>query len=491
MIPDFIETSRSDASSSRREFLTRVAGGALATSATSRLFAEPPGSPNQQPKKPAFPATADTLIVLWMAGGMAHTETFDPKRYVPFTPGMKADDVLCTFPAIKTAVDGIEITEGFEKVANVLDRGTLIRSHVLGDLGTILHSRHQYHWHTGYEPPQNVAAPHLGAWIAHALGPKNPAIPAFIDIGQGYEGNGEAEELKAFQTGGCLGAEFNPFRVPDPRQAVNIVRPPTGMSLERFRRRYDTYRKMVADGVEPNGKSLTDAQRDALLRSIEQAHRLMDSSAAKAFDLSLEPKASFDTYNTCKFGLGCLLARRLVEEGARFIEVTTEYGPFLQWDTHDNGHTRLAKLKSEIDAPIAQLVLDLEQRGLLGRTMIVLASEFSRDCLLEGKPEKPVGNQVEQPAVLQELKHYGMHRHFTGASSVLMFGGGAKRGFLYGKTAEERPCTTIENPINVTDLHATMLHALGIASDYHVTVEQRPFYVTQDGKGVVRTSLLG
>ena len=487
-----MELSQSDFErASRREFLARMAGGSLAASVTRDAFAAPVRLKNQQPKRPVFPATADTLIVLWMAGGMGHTETFDPKRHVPFEPGMKADDVLCTFPSIRTAVDGIEITKGFEKVAGVLDRGTLIRSHVLGDLGTILHSRHQYHWHTGYEPPQNVAAPHLGAWIAHALGPNNPAIPSFIDIGQSYEGNGEAEELKAFQTGGCLGAEFNPFRVPDPRQAVNIVRPPAGMSLERFRRRYDTFRKMVADGVGSDGKTLSDAQRDALLRSVEQAHTLMDSSAAKAFDLSLEPKESFDTYNTCKFGLGCLLARRLVEEGARFIEVTTEYGPFLQWDTHDNGHTRLAKLKSEIDAPIAQLVLDLEQRGLLDRTLIVLASEFSRDCLLEGKPEKPVGNQVDQPAVLQELKHYGMHRHFTGASSVLMFGGGVKRGFLYGKTATERPCTTIENPINVSDLHATMLHTLGIAPDHHVLVEQRPFYVTQDGQGLARSALLG
>lgn len=477
-------------SSTRRDFLAGLAGGTLAVGGLSRAIAESSASNGAQPKRPAFPATADTVIVLWMAGGMAHTETFDPKRHVPFEPGMKANDVLCTFPAIKTAVDGIEITEGFEKVASVLDRGTLIRSHVLGDLGTILHSRHQYHWHTGYEPPQNVAAPHLGAWIAHALGPKNPAIPAFIDIGQGYEGNGESEELKAFQTGGCLGAEFNPFRVPDPRQAVNIVRPPAGMSLERFRRRYEAYRKLISDGVDPNGRPLSEAQRDALLRSIEQAHRLMDSSAARAFDLSLEPKESFDIYNTCKFGLGCLLARRLVEEGARYLEVTTEYGPFLQWDTHDNGHTRLAKLKSEIDAPIAQLVLDLEQRGLLDRTLIVLASEFSRDCLLEGKPEKPVGNQVEQPPEIKELKHYGMHRHFTGASSVLMFGGGAKRGFLYGKTAAERPCTTIENPINVTDLHATMLHTLGIPPDYHVTVEQRPFYVTQDGKGQARPALL-
>ena len=489
MLHDLADLRRTHSeSSSRREFLSLMAGGAVVAGTSAKLLAESTSSSNRQPKTPTFPATADTLIVLWMAGGMAHTETFDPKRHVPFEPGMKADDVLCTFPAIKTAVDGIEITQGFEKVASVLDRGTLIRSHVLGDLGTILHSRHQYHWHTGYEPPQNVAAPHLGAWIAHALGPKNPAIPAFIDIGQGYEGNGEAEELKAFQTGGCLGAEFNPFRVPDPRQAVNIVKPPTGMSLERFRRRYETFQKMISQGDGP--KQLDDAQRAALVRSIEQAHRLLDSSSAKAFDLSLEPKESFDIYNTCKFGLGCLLARRLVEEGARFIEVTTEYGPFLQWDTHDNGHTRLAKLKSEIDAPIAQLVLDLEQRGLLDRTLIVLASEFSRDCLLEGKPEKPVGNQVEQPTTLKELKHYGMHRHFTGASSVLMFGGGAKRGFLYGKTADERPCTTIENPINITDLHATMLHALGISPDYHVHVEERPFYVTQDGKGQLRKSLL-
>src|SRR4029077_3974669 len=93
------------------------------------------------------------------------------------------------------------------------------RTHTAADLGAILHSRHQYHWHTGYEPPVNVMAPHLGAWVAHALGPKNPAVPAYIDIGQRYEGNGEAEELKAFQTGGVLGSEFGPFPVPAPAGA--------------------------------------------------------------------------------------------------------------------------------------------------------------------------------------------------------------------------------------------------------------------------------
>jgi uncharacterized protein (DUF1501 family) len=474
-------------SSNRREFLRLTAAGTLAALAGS--FDVPLGRAVQAAPRPASKSMADTLIVLWMAGGMAHTETFDPKRHSTFTAGMRADEVLCTFPPIDTAVDNIKISQGLEKTAAVMDLGTLIRTHVLGDLGHILHSRHQYHWHTGYEPPQTVAAPHLGAWIAHALGPVNPAVPAFIDVGQGYEGNGEAEELKAFQTGGCLGSRFNPFRVPDPRQAVNVVRPPAGMSEKRFRQRFQTLQQLVAASTA--AKEHRDAQHEALLRASDDAYRLMESPAAKAFDLSLEPRESYDTYNISKFGLGCLLARRLVEQGARFIEVTTEYGPFLQWDTHDNGHTRLATLKEEIDAPIAQLVRDLESRKLLDRTMIVLASEFSRDCLVEGKPDRKVPDQVEQPAVINELKFYGMHRHFTGASSVLMFGGGAKRGLLYGKTAPERPCTTIENPINITDLHATMLAALGIAPDYNVEVEQRPFYATKDGKGVPRRELIG
>src|SRR5262249_58766037 len=115
-----------------------------------------------------------------------------------------------------------------------------------GALGATPPSRHQSHWHTGYEPPVNVAAPPLGAWVAHALGPKNPAVPAYIDIGQRYEGNGEAEELKAFQTGGVLGTEFGPFRIANPAEAVSTVRPPSGMTDSRFRNRYKVYQRLVA-----------------------------------------------------------------------------------------------------------------------------------------------------------------------------------------------------------------------------------------------------
>jgi hypothetical protein len=216
---------------------------------------------------------------------------------------------------------------------------------------------------------------------------------------------------------------------------------------------------------------------------MDNAHRLLSSPAAKAFDLSLEPKASYDKYNTGKFGLGCLLARRLTEAGARFIEVTSEYIPFVYWDTHENGHTRTVDLKKMIDSPVAQLVLDLEERGLLDRTLIVLASEFSRDMMVEGKPDNAVKNQVVVPDVITEMKYYGMHRHFTDAGSVLMFGGGLKRGYLHGKTADERPCKTLEKRVIIEDLHASIYRAVGIPPKLSYEIEKRPFYVTRDGLG--------
>ncbi len=454
----------------------------LKTASAATLSALAAGYPNAllAATEPKIAPTADAVIVLWMAGGMAHTETFDPKRYAPFTPGMPANAVLSTFPAIPTAVDGIQFSQGLEKIASVMDRGTVIRSYRAGDLGFILHSRHQYQWHTGYAPPQTVAAPHIGAIIARTLGPKNPAMPAFINIGQRFD-LGEGEELKAFTTSGFLGSEYGPFNLPYPDQAVEAVRPPGGMTPSRFENRTKFYKQLVADS--PINQDGSDYQKDSLLRSLDNSYRLLSSPAAKAFDLTLEPKDSYDKYNTGRFGQGCLLARRLIESGARYVEVTTEYVPFLYWDTHDNGNTRTAELKRQIDAPVAQLILDLEQRGMLDRTLIVLASEFSRDMLTEGKPDQKVKDQVTVPDTLTEMKHYGMHRHFTDAGSILMFGGGVKKGFVYGKTAEERPCKTIENPVVIEDLHATMYHTLGISPKLAYTIEKRPFYVTHDGVG--------
>lgn len=424
---------------------------------------------------------ADSVILLWMAGGMAQTETFDPKRYTAYETGMASDRVLSTFPSIDTVVDNIKLSQGLENIAKVMDRGTLLRSHRVGDLGFILHSRHQYHWHTGYAPPQSVAAPHMGAVISRTLGPRNPDLPAFIDIGQNIEIGGESDGLKAFHTAGFLGSEHGPFFISDPRDAAASTRPSEFVGPTRFASRYELYRKMLA--ASPVGQYGSSFQQESLRRSVENAHRLLNSPAAKAFDLSLEPQASQDNYNTGRFGQGCLLARRLVEKGARFVEVTSEYIPFRYWDTHENGHTRAADMKKAIDMPIAQLIRDLEERGLLDRTLIVLASEFGRDMMCEGKPGATVKEQVMQPAIMTEPKHYGMHRHFTEAGSVLLFGGGMKRGFLYGKTADERPCRILENPVTIEDLHATIYHALGIPADTAYEIEKRPFYVTKDAKG--------
>jgi hypothetical protein len=482
----------------RRDFLKTASAatlGALAASYPKALYS----AEEERPK-----ATADTVIVLWMAGGMAQTETFDPKRYTPFQKGMKPGEMFSTFPQIDTKVDHIKLTQGLERIGAVMDRGALIRSYTAGDLGFILHSRHQYQWHTGYAPPQTVAAPHLGAAIARTLGPLNPAVPAFINIGQRLD-LGEGEELKAFTTAGFLGSEHGPFNVAFPEQAANSVRPPGGMTPERFENRENFYRRLLAENpVMLHG---SDYQRESLLRSLDNAHRLLSSPAAKAFDLALEPAANVAKYTggisdfskvskagqsrdgsyernaIGRFGLGCLLARRLAEVGARYIEVTTEYIPFLNWDTHEHGHEKLENMKKSIDAPVAQLVLDLEERGLLNRTLIVLASEFSRDSLVEGKPDRKVKDQVPVPDTIEDVKNYGMHRHFTDAGCILLFGGGIKHGFLYGQTADERPFKTVQDRVVIEDLHATIYSALGISPKLAYEVEKRPFYVTRDGIG--------
>lgn len=463
----------------RRDFLKRLSAASLATLMTGapQILSANEGGAVQHPAP-----KADACILLWMAGGMAAPDNFDPKRYHPFEVGTPIEKVLSTFPAIDTAVDNIKICQGLEKIASIMDRATMIRSHVQPDLGSILHSRHQYHWHTGYVPPQTVACPHIGSWMAKVLGPRNPVMPAFINIGQRLEGIGENEEIKAFTTAGFFGSEFGPMNLPFPDLAAQAVRPPKGMEPGRFANRQKFLKKLVDQ--TPQREYLSDYQQESMIRSLDNAFRLLSAKEREAFDISLEPKESFEKYNTGRFGQGCLLARRLVESGARFVEVTTEYIPFVHWDTHERGHETVDRLHKEIDSPISQLILDLEARGMLDRTLVIIASEFSRDMMIEGVPGSTATDQATSPTkIIQEMKHYGQHRHFTGGSSVLMFGGGVKKGHLYGETAAERPCLAIKNPVSVSDMHATIFTAMGISPKTAFEIEKRPFYATVDGLG--------
>ncbi len=471
-----MQTLPLDPEQPRRDFLKKLSAASIAA-----LMARAPRASAETIVQPT--ATADACILLWMGGGMAAPETFDPKAYQPFVKGTPVSKMLSTFPSINTAVDHIKICQGLENIAKVMDRATLIRSAVQPDLGTILHSRHQYHWHTGYVPPQTVAAPHVGAWMAKVLGPRNPVMPAFINIGQRLEGVGESEELKAFTTGGFFGSEFGPMNLPFPEEAMLAVRPPKGMEPGRFASRRAFFKKLIDSN--PHRDLMSDYQQESMLRSLDSAHRLLSAPEAKAFDLGLESKETREAYGNSHFGQGCLLARNLVENGARFVEVTTEYVPFLNWDTHANGHEVMERMHREIDSPIARLILDLEERKLLDRTLVVIASEFSRDAMIEGVPGSSAKDQsTAKSDTLEETKHYGLHRHFTGGTSVVMFGGGMKRGFIYGSTADERPLIATSNPVSISDLHATIFTAMGISPKTVYDIEQRPFYATQDGTGV-------
>lgn len=420
------------------------------------------------------PGKAKAVVLIWLAGGMAHTETFDPKPYVPYSKGLDSRKVLSTFKPIPTSVDGIQFSEGLEQLASVMDRGALIRSWQGPDLGPVLHTRHQYHWHTGYVPPITVLAPHLGGWIAQVLGPRNDYAPPFVEIGQGFSFSG-AEEVRAYFTSGFLGSEFGPLHIERASQATKSLEPPERLGREGLKKRLDFYQQ----AVESRGKEIHDYHQQALVQSVERTKKLLFSPVLKAFQLENEPKDSYDAYNTGEFGLGCLLARRLIEAGTRFVEVTSEYVPFGNWDTHKNGHKRTKALKQLVDRPIAKMVLDLEQRGLLDETLVVVASEFSR--VAGRNPGKQ--NKKDVHLELTQSSHYGLHRHFIEAGSVALFGGGVRKGVVYGETSNEFPCEVVSNPVSVSDIHATMYHLLGIPPDYGYEVEERPFYVTKNGEG--------
>src|SRR5262245_57940653 len=225
---------------SRREFIQGMTAAGLATIAAGEPQAHG-NEPVQHPKP-----TADCCILLWMAGGMGAPDTFDPKRYTKFEVGVPVEKILSTFPTIDTVVDNIKFTEGLERIAKVIDRGAIIRTFTAADLGFILHTRHQYHWHTGYIPPQPMAMPHIGAVVSKTLGPKTPTVPAFTSIGQNLEIGGESAAIKAFHTAGFLGAEHGPFLIANPLDAASSVRPLKELGEARFQSRRQLFETLLS-----------------------------------------------------------------------------------------------------------------------------------------------------------------------------------------------------------------------------------------------------
>ncbi|HWD19187.1 MAG TPA: DUF1501 domain-containing protein [Verrucomicrobiae bacterium] len=475
----------------RRDFLKTCALGTAGLALPSWTRAE----------EPALKATADAMIMIWLPGGVAQTDTWDPKQHTPYRQGMKGSELLGTCRPIPTSVDGVFLGEGLENIASVMHHGTILRSLTYDTKFGAIHLKAQYYMMTGYLFPAGVKAPSIGAVVSRSLGRRDPNVPAYIYIGRDID-TSDAEKLfiGEFIGPGFYGVNHAPFMIPDPARGLATLHAAAGMKLDRLDRR-QAYLNAVAKAANQDLQGAGKAQD--YMKVMAEARAMMDSPVKRAFNYRQEEKPEIiqayqpkitardeldaGYFYGNRFGEGCLLARRLVESGARYVQVEYQYGPFKGFDMHENGRQRMVEMKKQIDGPIAQLVRDLHERGLLKRTLVCVATEFGRTIAAapsagvepEGATERHDGEKL----IIENEKMYGFHGHFSSGNQMLFFGGGFKEGYVHGKTADRHPMVPVENPVKLIDTHATIYKALGIPADHSYETEGRPFYVTKDGKG--------
>jgi uncharacterized protein (DUF1501 family) len=360
---------------------------------------------------------AQSIIMLWLQGGPSQLETFDPH------PGTT---IAASTTAIRTAVKGVQLAAGLERTAEEMGSIALIRSMVSkeGD-----HERGTYTMKTGFRPDPTVVHPSIGAICCHELPEAGVDIPRHVSI---LPGQWPAR-------GGFLGESYDAFKTGDPAGEVPDTVP-------RRSRQRDEQRLKHLDVVESAFARGRRGRVEATLhrKTIERARKMMSSEQLKAFDVSREPLALRRSYGDTPFGRGCLAARRLIEVGVRCVEVTLE-----GWDAHVNNHAIHRERLAILDPALSALLRDLRERGLLERTLVVVAGEFGRT---------PTVNAV------------GGRDHWPIGFSVALAGGGIRGGQVIGATdpeGKEKPT----NPVTVGDLHATILTAAGIDPK---TVNQTP-----------------
>jgi hypothetical protein len=356
-----------------------------------------------------------SCIVLWMDGGPSHKDTFDMK------PGTKDAG---EFKPTATSVPGIQISEHLPKLAKWMHEGAILRSMATGEGA---HGRAKYNLHTGYkEGVGGIVHPALGAIVSAELGNPDSPMPNFVSILRGNP-----------YGAGFLGARHQPLLVADPNRGVENLKPNVSQG------QFDTRSGILDDMENAFFRDYHAATSKDHHTTYRRAITLMKSKEAKAFDLTLEPAASREPYGSSLFGRGCLLARRLIEVGVPFAEVTLP-----GWDTHQDNFNRVKALSREMDAPIATLLGDLKQRGLLDSTLVVWMGEFGRSPKINTRSDKP-----------------GRDHHPAAWSSVF-FGGGIKAGQVVGKTDPEGAIVK-ERPVPVIDFMATVCKLLGIDFTKH------------------------
>lgn len=452
--------------------------------------------------------TADAVIYIWLPGGIAQTDTWDPKSFTPFRAGMKGSELLGTCRPISTSADGIQIGEGLESMARVMDKAAILRSLTSDTKFGAIHLKAQYYAMTGYLFPAGVKAPSLGAIVARTLGRRHKDIPPYIYIGRDIDTSDEEKLFISEYLGpGFYGVKYAPFMIPDATRGVATLEAVGGMRPERLDRRQAYLRAIT--GLTEQGLRDSQPARD-YMQVMDDARAMMDSPVKRAFDFRREEKpevlAAYQPkvtrtdvqdqsyYFGTRFGNGLLLARRLVEAGARFVQVEYQYGPFKGFDMHENGSTRMVEMKRQIDQPIAQLITDLDQRGLLERTLVVIATEFGRTIASQPaagvEPDGFAERHTGENLVIENERMFGFHGHFSSTNAMVLFGGGVKKGSVHGATAPKHPMLPVEHPERLIDVYATIFKTLGIPPDWSYETEGRPFYVTKDGKGKPIDALL-
>ncbi len=416
---------------SRRRFVLNAARACLGLSILEPLAPRLRAAPFEGASKLRQTATAKRVIYLYMTGGMSHLDTFGA------VPGAST---MGSTRTIKTSADGVEIGEYLPQTARYMHHGVILNS-LTSTQGA--HVQGNYFMHTSYTLRGGTRHPSMGAWLTKLQGRSNPTLPGSAII------TGDSRH----PGGGFLEADAQPLVLGDPSAGLQYSERPTAITGSDL----DYRLHLSAQLDDAFQSSYRYANLKAHADVYREAVKVMNSADLVAFDITKEDPATRERYGSDHFGQGCLLARRLIEHGVRFVEVTHN-----GWDTHQDNFTRLPDLCAVLDRGLGALLPDLESRGLLKDTLVVLTTEFGRTPKINEKQGRD---------------------HYPKAFSSVLWGGGVRGGQVYGRT--DRGIEVTGNKISVPDFNATLAYALGLPLDaVTYSPNNRPFTVAGTGQPV-------
>lgn len=384
--------------------------------------------------------SAESCIFLWLGGGACHIDTFDPKRV---SKGKK--DPGSYYPAVDTAVPGVQLCEHLSRTAKLLDRCAVVRT--LNHNVVDEHAAATNRVHTGRPPADSTVYPSIGSIVSHQLGAVGDGVPAYVVAGYPSASRGP----------GFLGAKHSYVYLTDTELGPAGLRRPTGLSDQRFDRRNELVSKLRQGYSE---KHLDDERIQDYVAASDVGAKLAGPKFMSVFQLNSEPDSLRQEYGG-EFGQRCLMARRLVESGVRFVEVSFNLN-FINgtgWDTHNEGQLQQHVMIDQLDQALSALIRDLESRKRLDRTLVVVATEFGRPPEFDGG---------------------GGRGHQGRAFSGLLAGGGLKLGQAIGVT-DELGRKIESRPVSIPDFHATIHYALGINPSEELYDGDRPVPITDRG----------